>query len=668
MRNTSSNPSTELRRRIWVERVQPEVDGGKWPAKRIAGERCFVEADLVCDGHDELRGVILYRLRESDAWSEAPLALLVNDRYQGSFELSELGFWQFTIEAWVDEFATWRQKLEKKVDAEQDVSQELLMGAELVDRSADQAPEKARQDLEAFGQVLRDASAEIGSRIDAALDPRLAELMDRNPIRTGASTYAKVLEVHAARSRAQFSAWYELFPRSTGEAGKHGTFGSVEALLPYVASLGFDVLYLPPVHPIGKSYRKGKNNALIAEETDPGSPWAIGSEDGGHKAIHPELGTISDFRRLVDRAKEYQLEIALDIAFQVSPDHPYVREHPEWFEQRPDGSIQYAENPPKKYQDIYPFDFDCAEWQSLWQELRSVFLFWIEQGVRIFRVDNPHTKQLSFWAWCLRDLHEAHPDLIFLAEAFTRPKLMFALAKAGFSQSYTYFTWRETGAELREYMTELLTTDIKDFLRPNFWPNTPDILPQHLQYGGRPAFIARLVLAATLSSSYGIYGPAFELMERVARPGSEEYIDNEKYELKIWNLEDPGNLAPIISRINRVRRDHAALQSNRNLQFHRTDNPELLCFSKHADNQQSLILVVVNLDFHNPQSGWLDLDLESLGIGWEDKYQVHDLLTDARYLWHGPRNYVKLEPHELPAHVFSISLFVRRESDFDYFA
>jgi starch synthase (maltosyl-transferring) len=432
--------------------------------------------------------------------------------------------------------------------------------------------------------------------------------------------------------------------------------------------MGFDVLYLPPIHPIGTSFRKGKNNSVSAEPTDVGSPWAIGAKEGGHKSIHPQLGTLTDFQELVAKAKEHGLEIALDIALQCTPDHPYVKEHPEWFRKRPDGSIQYAENPPKKYQDIYPIDFESEDWKTLWRELKSVLIFWCDQGVRIFRVDNPHTKAFPFWEWVIVEVKKKYPDVIFLAEAFTRPKVMYRLAKLGFSQSYTYFAWRNTKAELTQYFTEITQTEIAEYFRANLWPNTPDILTEYLQFGGRPAFVARLVLAATLGANYGIYGPAFELCENVARqPGSEEYLDSEKYELKHWDFAKRDSLKEIIALVNRIRGDNRALHSDRSLRFHQVDNSELICFSKQTDDLTNVIVVVVNLDPHHSQSGWVELEAKSLGLQPQQPYQMHELLTGARYLWHGARNFVQLDPTSVPAQIFRVRHRLRREQDFDYF-
>jgi starch synthase (maltosyl-transferring) len=515
---------------------------------------------------------------------------------------------------------------------------------------------------------LRDVEA-VGQAGQICQDQELVALMQHHAPRDFCVTYARCLRVTVDRQRAGFSSWYEMFPRSASdEPGAHGTLRDVVARLPYVAEMGFDVLYLPPIHPIGESFRKGKNNTEQAGEGDVGSPWAIGSSAGGHKAIHPQLGTLRDFQYLVTTAQQLGMEVALDIAFQCSPDHPYVKEHPEWFRQRPDGTIQYAENPPKKYQDIYPFDFESADWWSLWHELKSIFEFWIEQGIRIFRVDNPHTKPFPFWEWCIGEIKRAHPDVLFLAEAFTRPKVMHRLAKVGFTQSYTYFAWRNTKRELMEYVTALTRSETREFLRPNFWPNTPDILTEYLQLGGRPAFMSRLVLAALLSPNYGIYGPPFEhCWNTPLALGSEEYLDSEKYQIRHHDLDRPSSLKDFIARVNRLRREHAALQTNEHLRFLEVDNEEIICFSKSSADRSQVILAVVSLDPHHRQSGWVELPLEEFGLDADRPCQVHDLLSDARFLWHGRRNYVELDPAIVPAHIFQVRRRVRSERDFEYF-
>ncbi len=491
------------------------------------------------------------------------------------------------------------------------------------------------------------------------------------PDRSGGRTYGRVLGVLGERERARYGAWYEMFPRSAAtEPGRHGTFRDVEALLPYVASMGFDVLYLPPIHPIGRSFRKGPNNTLDAQPEDPGSPWAIGSEQGGHKDILPELGTFDDFDRLVAAAGKLGIEVALDIAFQASPDHPYVREHPQWFRHRPDGSIKYAENPPKKYQDIYPIDFESKDWRALWDELRDVFLFWLDRGVKIFRVDNPHTKPFPFWDWVIAEVKARDPEAIFLSEAFTRPKVMRRLAKGGFTQSYSYFTWRTAKAELTEYFTELTQTASVDIMRPNLFANTPDILHEYLQYNGRAGFQVRLALAATLGATYGIYGPPFELrVGQAVRHGSEEYLDSEKYQVRHWNRDDPASLRDYITRINTIRRDNPALHHDRNLRFYPCDNDQILFYGKATPNLANVVLVAVNLDPHNVQSGWVRLPLADLGLptGPGETYQMHELIGDARYLWSGESNFVLLDPASSPAQVFRVRRKIHSEKDFDYY-
>jgi len=599
----------------------------------------------------------------------------IEDRWTQAFPVERTGTYFYTVAGWVNRFQTWRRDLAKKVKAGQDVAVELLAGAELLEAAAQRAaklkPDQKRdaEELSALAATLRRSSDAASARVALAENARVAELMDTHAERSFATRYERELKVAVDRPLARFSAWYELFPRSTADQpGVHGTFKDVERWLPGIAQMGFDILYLPPIHPIGRAYRKGKNGTLTPEPNDVGSPWAIGSEEGGHKSVHPQLGTLDDFRALVKRAGEFNIEIELDIAFQCSPDHPYVREHPEWFRHRPDGSIQYAENPPKKYQDIYPFDFEMEDREALWQELKSIFEFWIAQGVRVFRVDNPHTKPLPFWEWCIGELKREHPDTIFLAEAFTRRKVMYHLAKLGFTQSYNYFPWRNTRYELTEYLKELTKTEVREYFRPSLWINTPDILTQYLQFGGRAAFMARFILATTLGASYGIYGPAFELCVNQAREfGSEEYLDSEKYELKQWNLSDPASLRDLIAQVNRIRRDNPALQSDCSLEFHELDNEQLIAYSKSTPDLQNLIITVVNLDPRHTHSGWLKLPIEKWGISQRDTFQVHDLITDARHLWHGERNYVELNPHFVPAHILRLRRYVRTERDFDYF-
>ncbi|MEX2120711.1 MAG: alpha-1,4-glucan--maltose-1-phosphate maltosyltransferase [Pirellulales bacterium] len=654
------------RSRVVIDGLKPEIDCGRYPIKRAIGEQVVVEAAAFTDGHDQVRSVLRYRREDAGDWLESPMEPRGQDRWRGRFTVSELGRYRYTVQAWVDRFHTWRHDLEKRHQASSVQAVDLWVGSELVRQAASRASRSDAARLHEMADVLRGDHG-LAVRVETALDPGLLELMDRYPDRSLASSCARELAVVVDRPKARFSAWYELFPRSSSaEPGVHGTLADCARRLPYVASMGFDVLYLPPVHPIGTTHRKGRNNAPQAEPGDTGSPWAIGSAEGGHKVVHPQLGTLDDLRALVREAEGYGIEVALDIAFQCSPDHPYVKEHPQWFRARPDGSIQYAENPPKKYQDIYPFDFETEDWRALWDELKSIVMFWIDQGVRIFRVDNPHTKPFAFWEWLIGEVKGEHPDVIFLSEAFTRPHVMYELAKLGFTQSYTYFTWRNTKWELTQYFSELTRTQIREVFRPNVWPNTPDILPEPLQTGGRPAFMARLVLAATLSANYGIYGPAFELCEGRARePGSEEYLHSEKYEVRHWDLARPDSVAELIGRVNRIRRENPALQSDDSLEFHQTTNEQLIAYSKQEGS--NVILVVVNLDPHHTHSGWVDIDLARLGVEPVRPFQVHDLLGDARYLWQGPRNYVELDPRTAPAHVFRVRRWIRTEREFEYF-
>ena len=642
------------RHRVVIERVSPEIDCGRFAIKRIVGDTVIVEADVFADGHDKVACHILYWQNKGELHS-SPMKPLGNDRWRGEFSVETLGRYHYTVEGWIDRFQTWREDLVKRVAAGQDVHIELLIGAELIEEAARQAAGDDAGLLRKWAQRLRDAKDKTGGAA-IALEEKPLAIMQRYPVHHMASRYEKELSVTLDREKSRFSTWYEVFPRScSAVAGHHGTFRDCELWLPYIASMGFDVVYLPPIHPIGRVFRRGKNNSAEPQPADVGSPWAIGSKEGGHKSIHPELGTIEDFKRFVSAAEKRGLEVALDIAFQCAPDHPYVRQHPEWFRKRPDGTVQYAENPPKKYQDIYPLDFESAEWRALWDELKSIFDFWIDQGVRIFRVDNPHTKPFSFWEWLIGEIREQHPEVIFLAEAFTRPHVMYRLAKLGFTQSYTYFTWRNTKQELTEYFSELTQTEVREYFRPNLWPNTPDILPEFLQIGGRPPFMVRLILAATLGASYGIYGPAFELCENApVQPGSEEYLNSEKYELKRRDLQSAASLKDFIARVNRIRKGSRALQSDHNLHFHGTDNPALICYSKATDDLSDVIVVIVNLDCINRQTGWVHLDLGAIGLDADHAFQAYDLLGEGRYSWRGSRNYVELTPESLPAHILRL--------------
>ncbi len=657
----------DTRRRAIVEGVEPCVDGGQFAVKRVVGEELVVEADCFTDGHDALRCVLQYRRESDPAWSEVEMRPLGNDRWRAAFRVDSAGDWRYAVLAWVDPFLSWQGELARRRDPA-DLRVALAVGEALLERLA-----AGSRDAGEAG-ALRKAAARFRERPD---DPATVEIALSAELRSAAARASD--RSHATRSpvdyrlqvdarRAGFSAWYECFPRSFGRDGRHGTLADCRRMVDYAAGLGFDVLYLPPIHPIGDTKRKGPNNALVAGPDDPGSPWAIGAATGGHKAVHPGLGTVGDLRDLVAYARTKGVEIALDIAFQCAPDHPYAKEHPEWFRHRPDGSIQYAENPPKKYQDIYPFDFETEAWRALRDELTSIVQFWVDQGVTVFRVDNPHTKPFPLWEHLIREIRARQPEVVFLAEAFTRPRVMQRLAKLGYSQSYTYFAWRNTKWELESYFRELTRPPLSEYFRPNVWPNTPDILTEYLQHGGRPAFTARLVLAATLSSTYGVYGPAFELCEAAPRePGSEEYLDSEKYQLRRWDLDRADSLAPLMGHLNAIRRENPALHDNRSLRFHAVDNEALIAYSKSSADGANLLVMVVNLDPHHRQSGWLDLPLEELGIDPTRPFLAEDLLTRASYHWTGPRNYVELSPEGAMAHVFRIRRRLKSERDFDYY-
>ncbi len=653
--------------RVVVENLRPSVDGGRFPAKGCLGDRIEVTADIHADGHDVIRAVTRWRGPGETAWRETPLEPLQNDVWSATFPAECLGFHEFCVEAWVDRFRTWRRDLEKWFAAEQydDVRSDLVAGARLVSQAQKRATDDDVEALRKAAHRLADKKVGLSERFAAATADDLLERMDRYADRAPAAR-SEPLPVQVDPVLARFSSWYEIFPRSVwGADAGPGTLRDVEARLDEIAAMGFDVLYLPPIHPIGRTNRKGKNNATVAGPEDLGSPWAIGAVEGGHTAVHPALGTIGDVDRLVVSARAKGVELALDLAFQCAPDHPWVAEHPGWFRRSPDGAIRYAENPPKKYQDIYPFDFECDEWKALWEALRDVVSFWIERGVRVFRVDNPHTKPYAFWEWLFAEIRRERPDVVFLSEAFTRPKVMARLAKVGFHQSYTYFTWRNTASELREYLTSLTDADLAAFLRPNFWPNTPDILPEFLQAGGPAAFRLRLVLAATLCSSYGIYGPAYELCE--AEPlatGREEYLDSEKFEMKRWDLARARPMRALVTRLNRIRRDNPALQTMEGLRFHDTDREELFAFSRSDASAKNVLVIVANLDPHHRHSGYVDL--ADIGLPTSGSYQVHDLLGDARFLWRGERNFVEIDPAVAPAHVFRVRRKLKTERDFDY--
>ena len=693
------------RNRVVIEEIRPIVDGGRYPVCRTLGDTVSITAAIFADGHDHLASRLLYKHSSERRWRIAPMVALNNDLWSGSFLVDKLGIWNFTIEGWIDHFDTWASDLRKRLTAQipgansaesttdasgqlqmgsnsavQDIQLALRTGALLVEAAAKRARGKDAKILIDIAHSFENLANDERQFYEDPLTDEMIALVARYPDLSFVTKYPADLTIRVDRDRARFSAWYEIFPRSASTIpGQHGTFADVERQLPEIGAMGFDVLYLPPIHPIGKAFRKGRNNSTTAGANDPGSPWAIGDvaifasepkgarakeDDGGHKSIHPELGNFADFDRLVASTAARGMEIALDIAFQCSPDHPWVTQHPEWFVIRPDGSIQYAENPPKKYQDIYPLNFESEDWRGLWEELYSVFEFWIKRGVHIFRVDNPHTKALPFWEWCLGALHQHYPDTIFLAEAFTRPHVMYSLAKSGFTQSYTYFTWRNTKAELEEYLQEIIQPPVSDFFKPNFWPNTPDILHKSLQDGGRPAFMQRVILAATMTANFGIYGPAYELCENLpAKPAagkteSEEYLDSEKYEIRQRDRNASGSalgsLVPLITSLNQIRRGNSALQKNDSLCFHPTENSNLICYSKTSPGFENTIVVVVNLDPFYEQAGWVYLHVEKIAVAEHEEYVVEDLLTGTEYSWRGSRNYVALKPDTQPAHVFRI--------------
>lgn len=629
---------------IVIECLSPVLDGGRYAVKRVVGEEIEIAADIFKDGHDLLSARVLYRRPRRREWLSTPLSYVFDDdRWYAKLMADEAGTWHFMVEAWTDAFGTWRGGLVKKADAGQDVSSELLEGSEIVHEAARHARGAERHALDRAAQLLGDAGAPAAERVAAATDSGLQALVDSFGARVGLTRTREEIPIRVDPPDAAFAAWYELFPRSTAvEPGRHGTFRNASLALSRVSRMGFDVVYLPPIHPVGHAHRKGPNNTLNAAPNDPGSPWAIGNEDGGHDAVNPELGTLADFREFVAEARRLGLEVALDYALQCSPDHPWVKQHPDWFFVRPDGTIKYAENPPKKYEDIYPINFWCDDREGLWNACRDLLLFWIGQGVRTFRVDNPHTKPFAFWEWVIAEVHRQHPGVIFLSEAFTRPKRMKNLAKLGFTQSYTYFTWRNTAAELEEYVTELAGTEMSEYLRGNFFVNTPDILHEFLQHGGRPAFRIRLLLAATLLPLYGIYS-GYELSENAPlHEGSEEYLDSEKYQIRQRDWDAPGNLSGEITRLNVVRRENRALQLYDNIAFHPTGNPHVLCYSKVSFGND--ILVAVSTDPRAPQEAELELPLAHLGIAPGEGLEVEALLSGERERWEGPLRKVVFEP------------------------
>ncbi len=642
---------------VIIECVEPELDAGRYPVKRIVGDTVEVRADILKDGHDLLAARIRYSGPADGEWHFVPMFYDQNaDQWIGGFRVDRAGRWTYTVESWTDRFGTWRSELQKKIGAGHDVASELLEGAELIDAAARRARfGDARNDLRAAALLIRDARISGAERVAAALDAQLHTLLDDNYSPPDLTCYARELDVWVDRERAAFASWYELFPRSqTTDADRHGTFLSTAFALPRIAELGFDVVYLPPIHPVGISARKGPNNSLAAGPDDPGSPWAIGSDARGHTAVEPKLGTLEDFDTLVATASELGLEIALDYALQCSPDHPWLKQHPEWFFVRPDGTIKYAENPPKKYQDIYPLNFWCDDRGGLWNACRDILLFWIDHGVHTFRVDNPHTKPFAFWEWVIGEIHAKYPDVVFLAEAFTRPRTMKLLAKLGFSQSYTYFTWKNTAVELRDWWAEMHNAESLEYMRGNLFANTPDILHEYLQHFGRPAFRVRLLLAATMSPLYGIYS-GFELSENIpVRPGSEEYLDSEKYQIRVRDWNAPGNLNAEIKLLNSIRRENSALQRMDNLTFRDSENPQILFFTKAAPGWRNDLLIIANLDPTRAQETVVSVPLAELGLDPDIPYIVEDLLTGARYSWRGARNYVRLDPTLQPGHILRL--------------
>ncbi|MHB1949957.1 MAG: alpha-1,4-glucan--maltose-1-phosphate maltosyltransferase [Acidiferrobacteraceae bacterium] len=641
------------RRRVVIENVQPAVDNGRFAIRRAEGESVTVEADVFADGHDEISCRLLHRHETELHWREEDMTALGNDRWRGTFTVSLLGRHYYTVSAGIDSFLTWRRDLQRRHEAGEDLGDALKEGALQLLATARRAGPSDAMRLRAAGMLLQNATAPYLEAVSVALGEESRGLMKSHGDRQLWKRYDPPFPLQVERRRARSGSWYEFFPRSCRGDAQHGRFSDCLPRLQYIADLGFDIVYVPPIHPIGTLHRKGPDNSLQGSPADVGSPWAIGSAEGGHKSIHSALGTLEEFRAFRDAAGALGLELALDIAFQCSPDHPYVHAHPSWFRHRADGTIQYAENPPKKYQDIYPFDFESPESPALWQELLSIFQFWLSEGIRIFRVDNPHTKPFAFWEWAISRIKAAHPDVILLSEAFTRPRVMERLAKSGFTLSYTYFTWRNSKHELTKYFEELSEPPLHDYFWPSLWPNTPDILPAPLHHAPPQAFAIRAVLAATLGASYGVYGPAFELCDnQPLQPGSEEYLHSEKYQIRTWDMDAPHSLRHLLAQLNGARRRHPALQTDLDIRFHPVDNEALICYSKGRGSH--LILVVVNLDPRNVQSGWVDVQFDKLGFTDSGTYAVYDVLSASGYTWQCGRNFVRLDPATAPAHLFRV--------------
>jgi starch synthase (maltosyl-transferring) len=646
--------SWEESRRIAIKNVYPEIDCGRYPVKRVIGEKFTVRADIFADAHDEVKAFFFHRVKGKRKWNIELMHSLGNDRWESSFIPNKHETYEYTVAGMVDHFSTWQHALKKKSDAGQDISNELKIGVQIINDTASKQTSALQKQLLQLSKEI--SLSNENDALEIALDENTSLVMAQTiNVNNDVTQYSKILTIEIDRLKALYSSWYEFFPRSTsGIDGKHGTFKDCEKVIPEIARMGFDVVYFPPIHPIGVKFRKGKNNSLKAGKSDSGSPWAIGSAEGGHKSIHPELGSEADFRQLVKRAEKEGIEIALDLAFQCSPDHPYIKEHPEWFNWRPDGTIQYAENPPKKYQDIVPVNFETNDWQNLWRELKSIVDHWIGFGVKIFRVDNPHTKPFVFWQWLISEVKKKNKDVLFLAEAFTRPRIMEQLAKTGFHQSYTYFTWRNTREEIMGYVNELVHSELREYFRPNFWPNTPDILPASLEHKPASSFIQRLILSGTLSASYGVYGPVYELGINEPHPGKEEYTHNEKYELKSWDWNISTPIKDVMIKLNRIRKENPALQTTWNLHFADVDNQQLLCYAKHDDSFENILFIAVNLDHKTKQAGWTRVPLERLQMQKGIAYTVHDLLTGNKYTWRDEWNYIELNPLVMTAHIFRI--------------
>ncbi len=643
-----------MQSRVIIHSVSPELEGGQYHIKRVVGNAVKISAVIFGDGHDVVRAAVCYRKEGSRKWEQSPLVSLGNDAWAGGFRVTELGFYEYKIEGWVDQLMNWYQGFQKKFTDGQYMDVELQIGVNFLKTTAKQYSGDTKKQINAYAKLL--GGKDYKAAVEAVLSENFAHLVGACPMKQYVTTYDKNLRVRVGREKELFSSWYEFFPRSSAsEVGQHGSFKTAQALLPRVAEMGFDVLYFPPVHPIGKVNRKGKNNAVTAQEGEPGSPWAIGSDEGGHTALHAELGTLKDFKALIKEAAKYGIELAMDIAFQAAPDHPWIKEHPEWFIWRPDGTIAYAENPPKKYQDIVPINFESEDWGNLWEELKNVFTYWAKQGVRIFRVDNPHTKSFRFWEWCIREVQKEYPDVIFLSESFTRPNVMNELAKLGYTQSYTYFTWRTNKKEMEEYMTEISQTEMREYFRPNFWPNTPDILPYELMHANSNQFVKRFLLAATLSSNYGMYGPAYEFGDNTPmNNGKEEYYNSEKYEIKVYDWNYRNRMTDIITRVNRIRKENPAFQDTYNIHFTRTDNDKVMSYIKMTENRSNIVWCIINFDANETQHAHVEMPRQLLGIPEGMPIRVHDLLRNETYYWTRDWNYVALNPYQYPMHILRL--------------